>query len=337
MSERAAPLILGCTGAELTREEARLFAEIRPWGFILFARNVESPAQVRALTGALRRAAGHEAPIFIDQEGGRVARLGPPHWRAWAPPLDEAERLGPRAVRALYLRYRIIAAELADCGIDGNCAPVVDLATPETHPVLYNRCLGAAPGQVAARARAAAEGLLEGGVLPVIKHMPGHGPARVDSHAELPRVSAPAEALRGHDFRAFEAVADLPIAMTAHVVYEAFDTDAPATTSARMIRLIREEIGFGGLLMSDDISMGALEGPVSARAQAALRAGCDMILHCNGDAAEMRALGSVAGRLEGAALARARRALGWRRPARAIDIGALEAEFRALTQSKGAG
>lgn len=327
---RAGACILGCEGHRLTTPERDFFRAARPWGFILFARNVEDPAQLRALTADLRDAVGRDAPVFIDQEGGRVARLRPPYWRGWLPPLDQVRRTRRHAARAMYLRYRLIADELRAVGIDGNCAPVVDIARPDTHPFLKNRCYGDDVVHVADIAGAVASALVDGGVLPVMKHIPGHGHATGDSHESLPRVQEKIKALKTSDFLAFEAVAALPIAMTAHVVYEALDPDNPATTSPGVIAMIRDGIGFGGLLVSDDISMGALSGPVAARARAALGAGCDMVLHCNGDLAEMRAVTEAAGPLSEAARARAVAALAWRRAPGAIDIAALEAEFHDL-------
>lgn len=327
---RTGACILGCEGPRLTAQERDFFRAARPWGFILFARNVEDPAQLRALTADLRDTVGYEAPVFIDQEGGRVARLRPPQWREWLPPLDQVRQTRRHAARAMYLRYRLIADELRAVGIDGNCAPVVDIVRPDTHPILKNRCYGDDVVHVADIAGAVASALVDGGVLPVAKHIPGHGLATRDSHESLPRVTARLKALKINDFLAFEAVATLPIAMTAHVVFEAIDPDNPATTSPEVIAMIREAIGFGGLLVTDDISMGALSGPVAARARAALSAGCDMILHCNGDLAEMRAVVEATGPLSGAAHSRAETALSWRRAPRAIDIAALEAEFHDL-------
>ncbi|MCX7889586.1 MAG: beta-hexosaminidase [Rhodobacteraceae bacterium] len=326
-----AAAILGCAGPELGAEEAAFFRDADPWGFILFARNVVSPGQLRRLTGALRDAVGRDAPVLIDQEGGRVQRLRAPHWREWLPPLDHVLRVAPdRRARAAWLRYRLIAAELRSVGIDTNCAVTADIAGPATHPFLRNRCLGADPAAVIVAARAAAEGLLAGGVLPVVKHIPGHGRATADSHHDLPRVTADAAALAATDFAAFAGLADLPVAMTAHVVFTAIDPDSPATTSPAVIRLIRERIGFSGLLLTDDISMGALPGPLGARAAAALRAGCDIVLHCNGDMDEMKAVLAAAGRLGPAAAARAEAALACRRLPEDVDSGRLEAELEAL-------
>lgn len=326
----AGATIFGCLGPALGAAERDFFRQADPWGFILFARNVESPAQLRRLTGELRAAVGRDAPVFIDQEGGRVARLRPPSWRDWPPPLDQASRAGAAAARSLWLRYRIIAAELGDCGIDGNCAPMADIAEAGTHPFLRNRCYGETPEAVTAAARAVAEAHLAGGVLPVLKHIPGHGRARADSHAELPRLDAPLAELRAWDFAPFRALADLPLGMTAHIVYDALDPALPVTLSPSGIAAIRGEIGFDGLLMTDDISMGALSGSPAALSRAAIAAGCDLVLHCNGDPGEMAEVAEAAGRLPPRAAARAEAALARRRPPGTIDIAALEAELEAL-------
>lgn len=326
--------ILAPSGPRLGRAEARRLAAADPWGFILFARNIEDAAQLRALTAALREAVGRDAPVLIDQEGGRVQRLRPPLARDWPPPLDAAAA-GPRA---LWLRYRIIAAELAALGIDVNCAPCADLAHPATHPFLRNRCYGSDADAVARAGRAVAEGLLAGGVLPVVKHLPGHGRAGVDSHVELPRVAAPLALLAATDFAAFRALADLPLAMTAHVVCEALDAVAPVTLSTAAIAAIRgPAIGFQGLLMSDDLGMGALGGPLAARAAGAIEAGCDVVLHCSGEAAENAEVAAAAGRLKPAAAARAARALAARRPPAAVDIDQLAAELAGLSAGGGDG
>lgn len=331
MAAGGAAAILGCEGPALTDAEAAFFRDADPFGFILFARNIETPGQVRRLTADLREAVGRDAPILVDQEGGRVQRLRAPHWREWLPPLDEVARLAPTArARGLWLRYRLIAQELRAVGIDANCAPTADLAGPGTHPFLRNRCFGTEPGTVAEAARACAEGLLAGGVLPVVKHLPGHGRAAVDSHLHLPRVDADAATLEATDFAAFRALADLPAAMTAHVVFDAFDPDRPATLSPVMIGIIRERIGFSGLLLSDDLSMDALSGPIGARADRAIASGCDVVLHCNGRRSEMAEVVAAAGRLTSAAAARAEAALARRGRPDAIDTVRLEAEFEAL-------
>jgi len=327
----AGAAIFGCAGPVLSPAEASFFRTADPWGFILFARNIESAAQVIRLTNDLRAAVGRDAGVLIDQEGGRVQRLRPPLARDWLPPLDQV-RASPRdrAARGLYLRYRIIAAELRALGIDANCAPVADIAGPGTHPFLRNRCLGETAAEVAAHARAVAEGLAGGGVVPVLKHAPGHGRAGTDSHKGLPRVAATRAELEATDFAPFAALADLPMAMTAHVVYPALDPDRPATLSPVVIDLLRHRIGLTGLLLTDDISMGALSGSVAARSAAARAAGCDIVLHCNGDAAEMAAVADAAGTLEGAAAARADAALAARHSPAPVDMAALEAEFRAI-------
>lgn len=322
--------ILGCAGTGLGPEERAFFRAADPWGFILFARNVESPSQLRRLTAGLREAVGREAPVFIDQEGGRVARLGPPYWRAWLPPLDQAERAGEGAARSLWIRYRLIASELRALGIDGNCAPMADIAEDGTHPFLRNRCYGGSPAEVAERARAVADGLVAGGVLPVLKHIPGHGRAQADSHLELPHVDVPRQDLSVWDFAPFKALADLPLAMTAHIVYRTLDLASPVTLSRAGIRAIRDEIGFGGLLMTDDISMKALSGPLGRLSAAAIAAGCDIVLHCNGDREEMDEVVASSGQLSAAAILRAEAALACRQVPEPVDIPALEAELEAL-------
>ena len=332
MSATAA-CIFGCEGPALGDAERAFFAETAPWGFILFARNVETPDQLRRLTGDLRDAVGRDAPIFVDQEGGRVQRLRAPYWREWLPPLDTVEAAGSQAPLAMYLRARLIAAELHAVGIDGNCAPTVDIAGPLTHPFLRNRCYGSDLDTVVAVARAVAKGLLDGGVLPVMKHMPGHGRATIDTHLDLPRVTDAAEDLLRSDFAAFRALADLPLGMTAHIVFSAYD-DQPATCSAPMIRVIRDQIGFGGLLMTDDLSMQALSGTIGERAAASRRAGCDVMLHCNGNLGDMQAVAAASGALAGAALARAEAALAARRTPDTADPKALDAELAQLVRDQ---
>ncbi|WP_172296246.1 glycoside hydrolase family 3 protein [Pseudoruegeria sp. HB172150] len=323
-------VILGCDGPRLTPEERRFFAEVQPWGFILFARNVQTPDQVKRLTDGLRDAVGRDAPILIDQEGGRVQRMGPPHWRQWLPPLDQMAIAGCNAARTMELRYRIIASELRNVGIDVNCGPTCDIAEDGTHPILKNRCYGTMPGPVTDAARAVIKGLRAGGVSPVMKHMPGHGRALVDSHLGLPVVTESAEALRAWDFAPFTALSDLPMAMTAHIVFTAFDPDQPATTSVIMQRVIREEIGFTGLLMTDDISMEALAGGLADRTAAAHAAGCDLVLHCSGRMAEMQEVVGASHTLSGVALLRAEAALAARPNPVPIDIAEAEAELEAL-------
>ncbi|TGD65017.1 glycoside hydrolase family 3 protein [Tabrizicola sp. WMC-M-20] len=320
--------IFGCSGPELTAEEAAFYRDADPFGFILFARNVESPVQLRALTGALRDAVGRDAPVLMDQEGGRVQRLRAPHWRDWAPPLETvAQARDP--LRAMWVRSRIIAQELRGVGVDANCAPCADVAGDDTHPFLKNRCYGTDPAVVSAISAAVADAHLAGGVLPVIKHLPGHGRATADTHHDLPTVTASRDALTATDFAPFKALNHLPMAMTAHIIFAAYD-DKPATQSAAMIRVIREDIGFQGLLMTDDLNMQALRGSVADRTAAAMAAGCDIALHCKGDMAEMLAVAGACGDQTPAIRARAERALAARHAPDPVDIAALDAEFRAL-------
>jgi len=316
--------IFGCAGPVLLPDERAFFRDADPFGFILFARNVDTPDQLRRLTADLRKAVGRDAPILIDQEGGRVQRLRAPHWREWDTPLDTVERAGSLARAALLMRLRaqVIAAELAAVGIDANCAPVADVARAETHAFLRNRCYGTDPATVATIARAVADGLLSGGVLPVVKHLPGHGRSHLDTHLALPTVTVGLDDLREVDFAPFRALADMPMAMTAHLVFAALDPGLPATQSPTMIRLIREDIGFQGLLMTDDLNMEALSGTLADRTIRSMSAGVDIALHCKGDLAEMRAVAGSAGTMTPAAMARAGAALALRRRVEA-DVPAL--------------
>lgn len=325
--------ILDAEGLRLSAEEAAFFRDVNPFGFILFARNLETPDQIRALCSDFREAVGRDAPITIDQEGGRVQRLRPPLARQWLPPLDHVAYAGEGAERAMYLRYRLIADELRALGIDSNCAPMVDVAGPQTHTFLENRCYGTDPDRVALLGRAVADGLLAGGVLPVLKHVPGHGRATQDSHFDLPHVPVIAEMLDDTDFAPFRALNDLPMGMTAHLVYDAIDA-VPATLSPRMIALIREQIGFDGLLMTDDISMKALSGSLGYLSRAAIAAGCDVILHCNGTLADRAEVAEAAGEMTEAAQGRAEAALAARREPAELDIPACEADLHRLMSGK---
>jgi len=316
-------------GLKLSPFEKRFFRDAEPWGFILFARNIDNPGQLRALTSELRDTVGWTAPILVDQEGGRVQRMRAPHWREYLPALDQM-RQAKEPIKAQWLRNRLIAAELRAVGIDVNCAPLADVLEEETHPVLANRLYGSDVETVVEGARTCADAFLSCGVLPVLKHLPGYGRANVDSHEELPRVSASRSELTRRDFRTFEALKDLPMGMTAHVVYEAIDPTQPATTSPVMMKLIRKEIGFDGLIMTDDISMGALSGTVAERSSAARAAGCDIVLHCNGVAREMKAVAAAAGRMDMHAQVRADVALMARQAPTPIDISACAAELEAL-------
>ncbi|PWB93499.1 beta-N-acetylhexosaminidase [Methylosinus sporium] len=303
--------ICGCAGLALSQEEKSFLREARPWGAILFKRNVASREQLSALTAEIRAALGTDAPILVDQEGGRVQRLGPPVWRAY-PSAAAFERLGlPAEETAALVRLgaRLIAHDLREVGIDVDCLPVLDTPVDGSHNIIGDRAYSRSPAEIARLGRAAAEGLLDGGVLPVIKHIPGHGRARADSHLELPVVEASRAELEAQDFIPFRADADLPLGMTAHVVYRAIDPELPGTLSKAVIEeIIRGLIGFDGLLMTDDLSMKALSGGFRARAEGAIAAGCDVVLHCNGDLAEARAVAEGAGDLVGRALERARAA-----------------------------
>ena len=287
------PVIFGISGTVLSADEREFFAKIRPYGYILFARNCENPAQIKELTLSLQEISGQGRglPILIDQEGGRVARLKPPHFPEFPPAAyfaKIAETDLEAAKIATYDNARKIADMLLELGITVNCAPLADIPVAGANDIIGDRAFGDNPAQVIALARAFADGLIAGGVTPVLKHIPGHGRAVADSHMELPVVNTSLEELRKTDFVPFKALADLPMAMTAHVLFTAIDPQNMATVSPAAIRLIREEIGFKGVLMSDDLSMKAMRGSFSERARAVLSAGCDLVLHCNGDMAEMK-------------------------------------------------
>ena len=338
MSSRA--FITGVSGLELSATEREFIRGERPWGFILFKRNVETPGQVSDLVRELRDCLGEaDAPVLIDQEGGRVARLAPPHWPAYPPgatfgalyDLDKA--LGLKAAR---LSARLIAADLIDLGVNVDCLPLADVPVAGADAVIGNRAYGTEPAKVAAIARAVTEGLEQGGVLPVLKHIPGHGRASADSHFRLPTVNTSLKELERTDFAAFQPLADLPMAMTAHVVFSALDPAQPATTSATIIRqVIRGVIGFQGLLMSDDVSMNALAGSLAERTRAIVNAGCDIVLHCNGKLDEMRDVARETPELAGEALDRAKRALASRRAPEPFDRQTARAELETLIDRVG--
>ena len=338
MSSRA--FITGISGLELNSAERDFIRAERPWGFILFKRNIDTPAQVSALVEEMRNLVGEaDAPILIDQEGGRVQRLGPPYWPVYPPGAvfgalyDIDPQLGLTAAR---LSSRLIAADLVDLGISADCLPLADVPIAGADAVIGNRAYGTEPGKVAAIARAVTDGLEQGGVLPVLKHIPGHGRATADSHFRLPTVDTAKSELERTDFAAFRPLADLPMAMTAHVVFSALDPAQPATTSATIIReVIRGAIGFQGLLMSDDVSMNALAGSIAERTRAIVDAGCDMVLHCNGKLDEMREVARETPELAGQALDRAKGALASRKPPQAFDRAAGRAELDALMNRVG--
>jgi beta-N-acetylhexosaminidase len=339
MSSRA--FITGVSGPELTAAEREFIAAERPWGFILFKRNIETPAQVILLVRELRAAIGNpDAPVLIDQEGGRVQRLGPPHWPVYPPgaafgvlyDIDRAAGLS-----AARLSARLMAADLVELGVTVDCLPLADVPVAGADAVIGNRAYGTEPDKVAAIARAVTEGLERGGILPVLKHIPGHGRATADTHFRLPEVDTPKAELERTDFAAFQPLADLPMAMTAHVVFSALDPTQPATTSATIIQqVIRGVIGFQGLLMSDDVSMNALAGSIAERTRAIIAAGCDMVLHCNGKLDEMREVARETPELSGEALERAGRALASRRAPQGFDRLAARAALDALIDQAGA-
>jgi beta-N-acetylhexosaminidase len=338
MSTRA--FITGVSGLELSAAEREFIRTERPWGFILFKRNVETPVQVARLVQELRFEVGNsDAPVLIDQEGGRVQRLGPPHWPVYPPGAvfgalyDIDSNLGLTAAR---LSSRLIAADLADIGITVDCLPLADVPVDGADAVIGNRAYGTEPAKVAAIARAVTEGLEQGSVLPVLKHIPGHGRATADTHFKLPTVDTTRIELERTDFAAFQPLADLPMAMTAHVVFSALDPAHPATTSATIIQqVIRGVIGFQGLLMSDDVSMNALAGSIAERTQAIFAAGCDVVLHCNGKIDEMQEVARETPELSGEALARADRALAARHAPMPFDRLATRAELEALIRRVG--
>ena len=326
--------ITGVSGPALKDEERAFLREVQPWGLILFERNVGAPDALRRLIDEVRTTLGRRAPVLIDQEGGRVQRLEPPLWPAHPPGAAYGavyDRDRQTGLAAAKLGARLIAADLAPLGIDVDCMPIADLPVAGADPVVGDRAYGNEPGKVAAIAGAIAQGLTEGGVLPVVKHIPGHGRATADSHKKLPVVNADRAVLEATDFAAFRPLAALPLAMTAHVVFTAIDPSAPATVSPIIVRdVIRDSIGFQGLLMSDDISMGALSGSVGERTCAAFAAGCDLVLHCNGEMPEMLAVAAEAPLLAGEAARRAAAALAANKPAAPIDLPAARAEFLKL-------
>jgi beta-N-acetylhexosaminidase len=314
--ERPGPraVIFGSAGLSLSPSERSFFAETQPAGFILFQRNCRDPDQVRGLVDAMRDCVGDDdALVLIDQEGGRVARLGPPHWRT--PPAGarfaELYAANPdHARQAAFLNARLIAHELTALGINVDCLPVLDIPVADADPIIGDRALGKTPDQIADLGAAICDGLMAGGVLPVIKHIPGHGRATVDSHKALPRVDTPLAELEATDFAPFRSLAHMPLAMTAHVIFSAIDADAPVTLSMVATQtLIRERIGFEGLLLSDDLSMQALSGGLGERAARAIDAGCDIALHCNGEAAEMEAVAEAVSQLSTSAVMRLQSAL----------------------------
>lgn len=339
MTARA--FISGLSGTAIRADEAAFFRDAAPWGLILFKRNIEEPAQVKALTAYFRQIVGWHAPVLVDQEGGRVQRLGPPHWPVYPPGAAYArlyESDAARGLEAARLGGRLIAEDLVAVGIDVDCIPVADVPVAGADRVIGDRAFGDTPQQVSALAGAMAQGAMAAGVLPVVKHLPGHGRATADSHLKLPVVDTDRATLEATDFAAFRPLSRLPLGMTAHVVFSAIDAVQPATTSAIMIGdVIRRWIGFEGLLMSDDVSMGALSGTLEERSRAAIAAGCDLVLHCNGDLDEMRQVAGASPMLAGDAALRAQTALALRQNRSEIDIAAARARFAALMDLQPAG
>jgi len=337
---RSRAFITGVSGPELNAAERAFIRSERPWGFILFKRNIENPTQLTHLVEELRASLGiPEAPVLIDQEGGRVQRLGPPHWPVYPPGAlfgvlyDIDPALGLSAAR---LSARLIAADLAESGINVDCLPLADVPVPGADAVIGNRAYGTEAHKVAEISRAVTEGLEQGGILPVLKHIPGHGRATADTHFRLPQVATPRAELERTDFAAFQPLADLPMAMTAHVVFSAIDPAHPATTSATIIQqVIRGVIGFQGLLMSDDVSMNALSGSIAQRTQAIFSAGCDVVLHCNGKLDEMADVARNSPELSGQALRRAEQALASRKAPQDFDRLRARAELEALMERAG--
>ena len=335
MSKVRTRAIFGCAGLELAPEERAFFRDLQPWGFIVFARNIKDRAQVRALVEQLRETVGDgQAPVLIDQEGGRVARLRPPEWKERPAALRFAElhATAPEASReAAYLNARLIAYDLMEIGINVDCLPVLDVPVAGADDIIGDRAYGRDPAVIIDLGRVVIEGMIEGGVLPVMKHIPGHGRATADSHLALPRVATPAEELSATDFVTFRSLNHCPMAMTAHVIYEAIDGQRPATTSPKIVRdVIRGEIGFDGLLISDDLSMNALSGSLDYRAKASLFAGCDVVLHCNGKMEEMREIATELKPLEDIHLKRAQAALAHLAPPGEFDLTSGESRLAEL-------
>ncbi len=322
-------VIFGCAGTHLTDLERSFFKRHNPYAFILFARNCEDPEQVKQLVKDLRASVNNRpAPVLIDQEGGRVARFQPPHWREYPAARTLADAAGDDMALASELTYyntRLIAQELLESDVNVDCLPLADVPVAGSHDIIGDRAYGNTPERVATLARAAAKGLLDGGVLPVLKHIPGHGRATVDSHEALPVVNASLDELRATDFVPFKALADLPLGMTAHVLYEAIDKENVATMSPTVIDLIRREIGFDGLLMTDDISMKALSGDIGELSKQAIAAGCDLVLHCNGDMSEMERVAEAVDAMSPETVRRAMAAEAQLKTPKPFDVATAEA------------
>jgi len=327
-------VIFGVEGLCLTPDEKRFFTDVNPWGFILFTRNLENHDQIRALTAELRTTLGRDLPILIDQEGGRVQRLRAPLASDWPFPQEHVKGLPlDTARKVMRLRAQIIGSELMALGINVNCAPMLDLPTPEAHPIIADRAYGPDSETVTALGRAVMDGQSAAGILSVLKHMPGHGRATVDTHLDLPRIMIPLDGLQS-DFAPFRALQDCPLGMSAHVIYDALDPENCATQSNAAINYIRTDIGFDGAIMTDDLSMQALKGTHRDRATKALTAGCDLILHCNGNMNEMVEVASVIPRLTGLSAMRTNRAIGLRTEPEAFDLNDARQSLTSLLKTK---
>ncbi len=334
MANNISPVIFGIASTKLSDAEKSLFTATNPLGFILFKRNCQNKQQLRQLIAELKDVTNrNKLLILIDQEGGRVSRLQPPTWRNH-PAAGKCAALAQHnlqnAKRACYLQSRIIAAELAELGITVNCTPVLDIPTANSHNIIGDRAIGDNAQQVITLAHEIINALFDGGVLPVIKHIPGHGRATVDSHKELPIIDTPLAELEKTDFVPFSTFKHMPMAMTAHIIYTALDPHNVATISAKVLNYIRQHIGFTGLLLSDDISMQALKGPIEKRAADAIKAGCDVILHCNGKIEEMRNIAQILPPISNISLQRAEQAIAQLRPPKPIAINAAETELQSL-------
>jgi beta-N-acetylhexosaminidase len=335
---RISPVIFGCKGLTLTQEEIAFFKAVQPWGFILFGRNVETPEQVAALVQKLKECAGHsEVAVLIDQEGGRVRRLRPPHWAEYHSGAvlgglyKKDAKVGQRLA---WLQSRLMAFDLVKLGINVDCLPVLDIPVQGAHDVIGDRAYGHDVLSVTEMGEAAAQGMLDGGVVPVIKHIPGHGRSLVDSHKDLPRVDATLDELMETDFQPFKNLSQFPAAMTAHVIYEALDRDNPATTSPKVISdIIRGHMGFDGLLMCDDLSMNALSGDFAERTQSSFEAGCDVVLHCNGEMNEMQQVAKALPEFASSAQTRATRVSECWSNSKPEEEHALRDEFEGLCEA----
>lgn len=326
-------VILGLSGPSLTESERTFFRDADPWAFILFSRNIESPKQVQKLCSQLRESVGRDCLIFVDQEGGRVQRLRAPHWPTYpaASKFGALYDLAPeKGRRSAFLAYRLIADDLRNVGITADCAPVLDIPQPGADPIISDRAFSTRIEPIIDMAHSCMAGLMMGGVAPVIKHIPGHGRAEVDSHKALPEILTDRATLESSDFRPFQALKDAPMAMTAHAVYLAHSKKAVTVSRKAMQDLIRDAIGFDGLVMSDDLDMKALSGTLTRKTERALAAGCDIALQCSGKMTDMVQVVKGATKLEGVSYRRAAVAANCTNSLAKFDREAAEAEFSDL-------